>query len=199
MDRLDWLGRLPAVKVMIPQDEFLSTDQLCQFIERMNVSRVFSNASAADWPVIYPGLATKDVQFFQVLTGYLDEPALARIAGLATRSRQRPIDVGYRAWDAPAWLGQHGRLKTRIAQRVAASCRETSLTFDISTHRDDVLLGDDWYRFLLRCRSTIGVEGGASLLDRDGSLRAQDRTLPGRSPPRFVRAGRSCLLCGLRR
>jgi hypothetical protein len=171
MDRLDWLGRLPAVKAMIPQDEFLSTDQLCQFIDRMNISYVFSNASPVDWPAIYAGLRNKGVQFSQVLTGYLDDPALERIAGLAHRSPQRPVDIGYRAWDAPAWLGRHGRLKTRVAQRVAARCRDAALTVDISTRPGDVLLGDDWYRFLLRCRYTIGVEGGASLLDRDGSLR----------------------------
>jgi hypothetical protein len=36
----------------------------------------------------------------------------------------------------------------------------------------DTLLGDDWFRFLLRCRFTIGVEGGASILDRHGRIRA---------------------------
>jgi hypothetical protein len=171
MDRLDWLGRLPAVKAMIPQDEYLSTDQLCQFIDRMNVSQVFSTASLADWPAIYPGLATRNVQFSQVLTGYLDDRTLTRIAALTARSPLRPVDIGYRAWDVPAWLGRHGRLKTRIARHVAARCRNTALTTDISTRPEDVLLGDQWYRFLLRCRYTIGVEGGASLLDRDGSLR----------------------------
>ena len=173
MDRLAWLGRLPAVKAMIPQDEFLSTDLLCQFIDRMNVGHVFSNAAPEDWPVIYTGLNHRGVQFSQVLTGYLDDGALKRINALAARNPERPIDIGYRAWDAPAWLGRHGRLKTRIARRVAARCRDTALTVDISTRPDDVLLGDDWYRFLLRCRYTIGVEGGASLLDRDGSVRAE--------------------------
>ena len=37
---------------------------------------------------------------------------------------------------------------------------------------EDTLVGDDWIRFLLACRYTVGVEGGASVLDRDGSLRA---------------------------
>jgi hypothetical protein len=46
---------------------------------------------------------------------------------------------------------------------------------DISTDEADVLVGDDWYRFLLRCRTTLGVEGGASLLDRDGSICARTR------------------------
>jgi hypothetical protein len=45
---------------------------------------------------------------------------------------------------------------------------------DITTRPEDTLLGDDWYRFLLGCRYTVGVEGGAGILDRDGSIR--DRT-----------------------
>ena len=42
---------------------------------------------------------------------------------------------------------------------------------DISTRDEDTLYGDDWYRFLASCKYTIGVEGGASILDRDGSLK----------------------------
>jgi hypothetical protein len=42
---------------------------------------------------------------------------------------------------------------------------------DISTRNADTLLGDEWLRFLLGCRITVGAEGGASLLDRDGSIR----------------------------
>ena len=37
---------------------------------------------------------------------------------------------------------------------------------------EDVITGGDWVRFLLSCRYTVGVEGGASVLDHDGSLRA---------------------------
>jgi hypothetical protein len=36
-----------------------------------------------------------------------------------------------------------------------------------------VLYGDDWSRFMARSKYTIGVEGGASILDHDGSLRAR--------------------------
>jgi hypothetical protein len=35
----------------------------------------------------------------------------------------------------------------------------------------DFLIGERWYEFLARCRAVLGVEGGASVLDRDGSVR----------------------------
>jgi hypothetical protein len=43
---------------------------------------------------------------------------------------------------------------------------------DLSTRAGDTFYGDDWYRFLAACRYTIGIEGGASILDRDGSVQA---------------------------
>ena len=49
---------------------------------------------------------------------------------------------------------------------------------DISTRASDTLSGDDWYRFLASCRYTIGVEGGASIHDADGSVKVcSDRFL----------------------
>jgi hypothetical protein len=45
------------------------------------------------------------------------------------------------------------------------------LTTDISTRNEDTLWGDDWYRFLLRCKFTISVEGGSSVPDKDGTLK----------------------------
>src|SRR5207344_3271253 len=46
------------------------------------------------------------------------------------------------------------------------------LRLDVSLEAADTLLGDDWFRFLLRSRYTIGVESGAGILDRDGRIRA---------------------------
>jgi hypothetical protein len=62
-------------------------------------------------------------------------------------------------------------LKGWIAERFLEEGRRLGLRTDISMSPADTLLGDDWYRFLLRCRFTIGAEGGASILDRDGRIR----------------------------
>ena len=63
-------------------------------------------------------------------------------------------------------------LKTELADVVRERAQARGLRVDITTRPEDTLLGDDWYRWLARCRYTIGVEGGASVLDRDGSVLA---------------------------
>ena len=77
---------------------------------------------------------------------------MARIARLAEGAGARTIDVGYRAWRPEYWLGRHGLLKGQIADAVAKAAPAHGLTTDISLDERDTLLGDDWYRFLLRSR-----------------------------------------------
>jgi hypothetical protein len=105
----------------------------------------------------------------RVLTGYLEPRTVRRIDQLA--GGERDIDIGYRSWRPEAWLGRHGMLKGLIAERFVEEGRRRGLRLDISMDPADTLLGDAWYRFMLRCRSTIGVEGGASILDHDGRIR----------------------------
>jgi hypothetical protein len=106
-----------------------------------------------------------------VLAGYLDEETLSRIRKLERSVSERPIDIGYRAWRAEPWLGQHGMLKTYIADLFQQKASAWGLVTDISTREEDTLPGDKWYEFLFKCKYTIGVEGGASLLDRDGTIK----------------------------
>ena len=106
---------------------------------------------------------------------------------------ERSIDVGYRAKDLPAWLGRHARLKAQIGDAFAAAAPAHGLSCDISTRAEDALVGADWVRFLLSCRYTVGVEGGASVLDRDGSLRTCcDRVLAERPDATFEELEQEC-------
>ena len=54
---------------------------------------------------------------------------------------------------------------------IEPAARERSLICDISLDDAKTFHGEAWYDFLLDCKATIGVAGGASILDRDGSLR----------------------------
>ncbi len=170
-EKVGWLRDVPAPKVAMPQDEFIHTDILCDFLNKMGVDVILSVAPESEWPQIYATVDRRRVRIRQVLTGYLEERTVARIHRLARAEVNRPIDVGYRAWRAAAWLGRHGYLKAAIDEAFRREAPKWGLTTDISTREDDTLLGDSWYRFLLRCKYTIGVEGGASILDRDGSIR----------------------------
>jgi len=173
--RLASLRTSTAEKVAIPQDEFLRTRQLSEFISAFGIGHVLTCASEADWDTIYQGVPRDRVSFQTVLTGYLDPKTLARIERLSAKGpRDRPMDVAYRAGRPEFWLGRHARLKASIADAFERAAPEFGLATDISTRESDTLVGDDWYRFLLQARWTIGVEGGASIVDTDGSLR--DRT-----------------------
>jgi hypothetical protein len=164
-----------GVKVALPQDEFLNTDLLCEFVNEYGVDCVFSVAPESEWANIYRDVDRTRVRFFRALTGYLDDSTLARIERLAEAAAAggRPIDVGYRAWHGAAWLGRHGLLKSRISDLFAEHAPRAGFKTDVSTRPEDTFFGDAWYEFLLRCKYMIGVEGGAGVLDRDGSIRAR--------------------------
>jgi hypothetical protein len=167
----EWQGP----KIALPQDEFVYTDLLCEFLADIGVTDILSAGSAETSEQIYRA-ALPQVRLGRKLTGYLEEDTLVRIGRLASEVNARDIDVSYRAWHAEAWLGQHGYRKLQIAdETIALIDRYPQLRFDISTEESAVFTGDDWYRFLLRSRCALGVEGGASVLDRDGSLAARTR------------------------
>jgi len=169
------IRRLRCTKVAMPQDEFIYTDALTEFIREFNVDHVLTCAPESEWRTIYGSLVDGPTTFAHVLTGYLDPGTLERIDRMAN-SAPRGIDVGYRASRPSYSLGRHGQLKSRIGEVFADAAAAAGLRADISLREPDTLHGDDWYRFLLDCRWVIGVEGGASTIDRDGSLRARSQS-----------------------
>lgn len=170
--RIKPIQRLDCPRIAIPQDEFLNTDLLVELLQEFHVDHVFTCAPADEWQAIYGPLIADGVGLTRVLTGYLEPTTISRINRLAAEVSARDIDIGYRSWKPEPWLGRHGMLKGVIAERFADEGRRRGLRVDISVERADTLFGDAWYRFLLRCRFTIGVEGGASIHDHDGRVRA---------------------------
>lgn len=160
-----------AVRVAFPQDEHTHTDVLINFLEEFEIDTVFSVGPPSEWPKLYDRASLRRVKFFNVLTGYLNDATVGRIGKFAAEERERDIDVGYRTWLAGAWLGRHGLLRQKIADLFLEHAPARGLKTDISTRSEDTIWGDDWYKFLLRCRYTISVEGGASVPDRDGTLK----------------------------
>jgi ketosteroid isomerase-like protein len=172
MKRARRLAERADFGVALPQDEFLGTDQVAEVIRDFGVDHVFSVAPASEWPLIYDGIDRSQVGISRVLTGYLDEDTVRRVGAIVARGEPRTIDIGYRTGPPKPFLGRQAMLKTEIADVVRERALERGLRVDITTRPEDTLLGDDWYRWLARCRWTIGVEGGASVLDRDGSILA---------------------------
>ena len=181
MDQVQPLATRGAVLAGLPQDEFLNTDLLVEFIQRIGVTRLFPVSPPCTWSQIYEGVNFDQVRFQRVLTGYLDPEVVERVRG-DSHSLSRPIDIGYRAYDAPAWLGSFGHRKAELATVFREAAPRHGLSVDISTRSADTLLGADWYRFLLRSKYTIGVEGGSGILDRDGTIKRSTEDLLAKRP-----------------
>jgi hypothetical protein len=164
------LKSLNAVKVVFPQDEHAYTEPLSEFIREFDIDCVFSVAPESEWPLIYESTDRTKTKLFSVLTGYLDDQTIARVKLLGKDVKSRDIDLGYRTWRAIPSLGRHGFLRQQIAELFQDQAPARGLITDISTRREDTLWGDAWYKFLLRCKYTMSVEGGASVLDRDGAI-----------------------------
>lgn len=170
--RMSALRSIRAPRVALPQDEFINTDVLVDVLSDIGVDHVFTCLPEEEWATVYGPLSERGVGLTRVLPGYLEPERVARIEQLAESVQARDIDIGYRAWKPKPWLGRQGMQKGWIAEAFQQAGSARGLKVDISLDEADTLLGDDWFRFLLRSRYTIGVESGASILDRDGRIRA---------------------------
>ncbi|EKD28644.1 MAG: hypothetical protein ACD_79C00252G0009 [uncultured bacterium] len=164
------LKKYNVPKAIIPQDEFIYTDILCDVINQFDINYVFSCAKESEWKKIYNKVDFKKVKFFTVLTGYLEDKRVKKIRKLSNKIINRDIDIGYRSKTISPSLGRHGVLKSDIAEIFEKQAKLKGLKSDISLRNEDIFLGDSWYQFLLRCKYIIGIEGGASILDRDGTF-----------------------------
>ena len=161
----------PAKKIVMPQDEWIHTNILTRFIKDFHINAVFSVAPPSEWGKIYAGVDRSRVSFHYVLTGYIEQAVVDLVASKGHSSRT--VDIGYRAYKAPPWLGRHGFLKTDIADVFNRRAPAQGFSTDISTDERDTIVGDGWYDFLLRCKYFIGLEGGSTVIDPDGSIWAK--------------------------
>jgi hypothetical protein len=165
------LADVGRIRVGLPQDEYTGAEPLNRFINGFGLEHVFTLAPESEWPKIYRDVDREAVGFTRVLPGYLSDDTRRRIERIVRRTRERPVDIGYRAWAGAPWLGRHGLLKGRVGEVAGAAAPAYGLRTDISSRFSDVLYGDRWFSFLASCKYTLGCEGGASLLDWDGSIK----------------------------
>ncbi len=185
---------ISGYRIATVQDEFTQTKLLNDFLLNFDVQHIFSVAPPSEWAKIYPSLDRNKTKLDTSLTGYLDRGMIDRIETLAASYPLRDIDIGYRASYARYSLGFVGYLKVKIAEVVRQAAQGTPLKIDVSNDPKDTIVGEDWYRFLLRCKYTLGVESGASVLDTDGTIEtAVNDYLASHPTASFEAVQRACL------
>lgn len=80
----------------------------------------------------------------------------------------RPIDIGFRAYPSPLYLGHQDR--EEIFDLIEKNkCDDHKL--DLSLNPADRFSGSNWFNFLRRCKFQLGVESGADVFDTTDSVR----------------------------
>lgn len=166
------LKSVSGYKVALPQDEYVHSDKLCHFFKEYNVDKLYTCFYKNDWDKVYPKHLTGLKELETTLTGFVDENSKNNLSGKAKPHKDRKFDIGYRARKLPFWLGEHGTIKWKITEAFLKEApKYPHLNMNISNSEKDVFIGNSWNEFLMDCRIVLGCEGGASLLDTNGSIR----------------------------
>jgi hypothetical protein len=167
---LDWIAESDAVRIAMPQDEYVCAATLDEWLGDLDVQCVFSVLDSRHWPVLYPRESQR-TRMERTYTGFVDDRAAGAAQRLPAPHALRDVDIVYRARNLPYHLGHHGQLKHEIAQIVEPAARALGLRTDISTAIGDTQYGDAWFEFLASGRCVIGTESGSSALDPVGTIR----------------------------
>lgn len=162
------LARFEGLKVQFIQDEYRAVDAVTAAMRDLGIDVLFTCVPEPAAGQMYDSRLPGVTRLF-TLPGYVPDELVGREVA---PSAQRPVDVGYRGRNVPVWLGRLGREKTEIACAFLEHVAGRGLHCDISSREDDRIYGEDWNRFLASCRTTLGTESGASIVDFDGSLEA---------------------------
>lgn len=174
--RVQSLIESAPVRIAMPQDDYTCCDILDEFICDLGITHVYTPINC-DLEVLYPHATARSVKFFEALTGYVDVAEFNRVSQFSRPFSERQIDVGQRIRLLPPHLGSEAGEKGKLAIEFSKRAREAGFECDVSTRSEDVLLGDDWYRFLGNSKYTVSAKGGATLADPKGKLADQVRRM----------------------
>lgn len=165
-----------ALKVQFLQDEYRDVRKMNAIMARFGINVMFTCVADADHEACYPRKLIPTLQEVRtVLTGYVPT-YLERIRH--PFEQPRAVDIGYRSRANAFWLGRLAQEKVQIATEFTRIGRQYGFTTDISVREEDRIYGQHWLEFLKASRFSLGTESGASVIDFDGTIRAQtDRYL----------------------
>ncbi|WP_353439164.1 glycosyltransferase [Polynucleobacter sp. UK-FUSCHL-C3] len=163
------LRQFKGLKAAFLQDEYREIKTYWKHINELGINVLFSCVPEGEIPKVYPAEKVPNLRVINVLTGYVPE-ALLKLEVVPVA--KRPIDVGYRTRKMWYWLGALAYEKWFISEEFKrrAKAKSLGLNLDLSTREYERLYGHAWTNFVASCKTVIGVESGASIIDFDGQL-----------------------------
>lgn len=166
---VDQLKRFKGLKAAFLQDEYREIKTYWKHINELGINVLFSCVPTAEVSKVYPQTEVPNLQVVNVLTGYVPEALLQENV---MPIYQRSIDVGYRTRKMWYWLGALAHEKWFISEEFErlVAVNNLDLKLDLSNREGDRLYGKAWTKFVASCKTVLGVESGASIIDFDGLL-----------------------------
>lgn len=165
----EFVSAFPGPVAVIHEDEYQRINAFTQKFKELGVQAVFSCLDSKETLERVYGVSAlpSDTLFFSCLPGYIAPYLLGTspppISG-------RPFDVVYRGRTLRPELGRFAQEKRLIGEQMLALGLEHGLACDISSEEDARIYGAQWLKFLMSGKAMLGVEGGASIFDHDGTI-----------------------------
>lgn len=144
-------------------NEYKLMSEKMDFAERLGVALLVTQIAQPQVEALYRRRLGCEVQFIPNAT--FDPGLFADARPMA----ERTIDIGYRAFEGPWYLGHNDR--NRVAEIVAEAAAKLDLKLDISLDPNRRLADAAWQRFLGDCKGQLGTEAGTDAFELDDVTR----------------------------
>lgn len=161
--QIELLANLRPLKVFFIGNEYKLMPEKMEFCKRINADLLISQCNAEQVLELYRGELGCRVECIPN-TGVdfnIFHPALP--------DEDRRIDIGYRSFQSPPYLGHDER--KLISDLFLSRASRHGLSVDISLDPADRLGLEDWARFLNNCKAQIGTEAGGDYFDLEDKTR----------------------------
>lgn len=159
----DAVRRLPQPKVFFIGNEYKLMPEKMAFAEELGISLLVTQINDSRVESLYRQRLRCDV--IHLPHSGLDE-------GIFHSSRcdaDRPIDLGYRAYE-PAWYLGHDE-RRQMSDAFLAAADRNDLRVDISMAPEDRFDSLGWADFLARCKGQLGTEAGGDYFELTDATR----------------------------
>lgn len=165
----EFISTFHGAVALIHEDEYQNINAFTQKFAELGVQAIFSALDSKETleRVYGEGALSQDTLFFSCLPGYIAPQLLSTSA---PPTSERPIDIVYRGRTLRPELGRFAQEKRLIGEQMLAAATSHGLTCDISSAEEARIYGNQWPQFLMSGKVMLGVEGGASIFDFDGSI-----------------------------
>lgn len=157
-----------GLKIVFVQDEYRKINTLIAQLNYVKADVLFTCFPETEIEKIYPREALPQLSKYNTLTGYV--PSALCKSDYHQQMSKRMTHVGYRARKLPFWYGELAYEKWNIVDQWKKHVNHNDIHADLSYNENKRLYGKRWITFIGSCKTTLGVESGASVMDFTGEL-----------------------------